>query len=41
MKLGLKHQRGYTLAELVYSLAFVAFWLTIIVVAVHFIAKCW
>jgi Tfp pilus assembly protein FimT len=34
-------QRGYTLTELIYSLAFVAFWLMVIGVACHFIAKCW
>lgn len=34
-------QRGYTLYELIASLAFVAFWLAVIVVACHFIAKCW
>lgn len=36
-----KHQRGFTLVELVKVIGFLAFWGLVIAVAVHFILKFW
>jgi len=41
MKLSLRKQRGFTLTELLVGLFWLLFWGTLIVVAVHFIAKFW
>lgn len=36
-----RNQRGYTLAELLYAIGFLAFWGLVIAVVIHFILKFW
>jgi hypothetical protein len=39
--MNIKHRRGFTLYELVYALGFVAFWVLVIGVVIHFVLKFW
>lgn len=39
--MNIKHQRGFTLHELIYALGFLAFWGLVIAVVIHFVLKFW